>query len=364
MNEKLPKPMLDALAREAAPAKHPTADVLAAFMERALAEAEERSVSDHLAGCGECREVVFLASAAEEEALEQEVAVAAAAKAIPRRRWMPHLAWALSVAAAVVLVGGYFVRERSAMAPARQELASKKAAEPVMEQSEQSREVTAAPSASSMVTPPGEVKSRPAAGTAMTLPAKKAQPASADMVAVKSGEAAKTTELDTTTETAKAAPTIVIGGALPAAAPTAPKSNGFVPSQDEAGGQYSATPSLGYSVNRALQAAHADWRVTAQGQLEHLTPDGWTRVLADHASAFRAVSVVGGGVWAGGDRGALFHSSDEGQHWKKVSLNPEGGTESAAIVTIRFADPRHGVVTTDSGSSYATADGGVTWTKQ
>ena len=62
MNENIPKPILDALAREATPADHPSADVLAAFVEHALGEAEKQSVTDHLARCGECREIVFLAS--------------------------------------------------------------------------------------------------------------------------------------------------------------------------------------------------------------------------------------------------------------------------------------------------------------
>ena len=69
MNDKLPKPMLDALAGEPAPVEHPSPGVLAAFVERTLGEGENRSVTNHLAHCGECREVVFLASGVAEEAM-------------------------------------------------------------------------------------------------------------------------------------------------------------------------------------------------------------------------------------------------------------------------------------------------------
>jgi len=46
---------------------HPDADLLTAFAERSLPEFERASVLDHLARCGECREVVALALPASEE---------------------------------------------------------------------------------------------------------------------------------------------------------------------------------------------------------------------------------------------------------------------------------------------------------
>ncbi len=45
---------------------HPDADILAAFSERSLAELERAQVLDHLARCGECRDVVALALPASE----------------------------------------------------------------------------------------------------------------------------------------------------------------------------------------------------------------------------------------------------------------------------------------------------------
>ena len=48
----------------AQPDFHPDADVLNAFVEHALPEAERLRVVAHMADCSHCREVVFLARAA------------------------------------------------------------------------------------------------------------------------------------------------------------------------------------------------------------------------------------------------------------------------------------------------------------
>ena len=64
MNQNLPKPMLEGLGRQPLPADHPSADLLTAFAENALAGDEYRRTADHLSRCGECREILFLASSA------------------------------------------------------------------------------------------------------------------------------------------------------------------------------------------------------------------------------------------------------------------------------------------------------------
>ena len=108
------------------------------------------------------------------------------------------------------------------------------------------------------------------------------------------------------------------------------------------------------------------WRVSSDGHLEHSTTPGiWTLVLADQGVTFHVVSVVAVNVWAGGSGGALFHSSDGGQSWSKALLtSSSAGTETGTIVSIRFSDAEHGVVTTDGGSRWTTSDGGVTWIKE
>ncbi len=95
-----------------------------------------------------------------------------------------------------------------------------------------------------------------------------------------------------------------------------------------------------------------------------MTPDQWTRVLEDQPVSFRAVAAVGNDIWAGGNSGALFHSSDGGEHWSKVSLAANSNVESGAVISIRFDDEQHGVVATDSGTRWTTTDGGLNWLTQ
>ncbi|HTS37607.1 MAG TPA: YCF48-related protein [Candidatus Solibacter sp.] len=57
----IPKIVLARLKADAAATKHPDADVLTAFAERALSARERAGVIEHLARCGDCREVVAMA---------------------------------------------------------------------------------------------------------------------------------------------------------------------------------------------------------------------------------------------------------------------------------------------------------------
>lgn len=380
MSQRLPKPMLDALARESAPAEHPSPDVLAAFVERTLPDGENRSVTSHLAHCGECREVVFLASGASEHgASEQKVAPGAQAR--PRWRWMPHLAWALPLVSVMLLVGGYFERHRETTTVVGPELASKAASEAPIRPTEQSQSAASAPAAPVVVAPaPAGSAGRPASTQRLTAkPAttttsvKKAAPENLGVVAMNAAAPpVEDRSLRAKAETPaplRGRPVNATNGALGGVAPS-PKASGFAPSagESEAVRQFGAADSLNLSVNRAVtgaaRVAHPGWRITAQGQLEHLTSDGWTSVFPGQAIVFRTVSVMGEQVCAGGDGGALFQSDDRGAHWKRVTLGSPGDAETSAIVSIRFDDPQHGVVATASGSSYRTSDGGVTWTKQ
>jgi hypothetical protein len=67
MKHQLPQSARDALARQTAADEHPSADLLNGFLERALAAGENARVTAHLASCAECRDIVFLASTANED---------------------------------------------------------------------------------------------------------------------------------------------------------------------------------------------------------------------------------------------------------------------------------------------------------
>jgi hypothetical protein len=98
---KLPK-IVQARLQRSAPAtaeSHPDADLLTAFAERTLATRERDQVLEHLARCGNCRDVVALALPAS-EAVVPSIAASAA-----RTGWLslPVLRWGV-VAAGVVLL--------------------------------------------------------------------------------------------------------------------------------------------------------------------------------------------------------------------------------------------------------------------
>src|SRR5229473_1640673 len=100
----LPQIVHQRLKAPPSPGIHPDADVLTAFGERSLPEAERAVVLDHLARCGDCREVLALALPASEAAdfaTEGHV-----------RGWLgwPRVRWAL-VAAGIVAAASVGVEQ-------------------------------------------------------------------------------------------------------------------------------------------------------------------------------------------------------------------------------------------------------------
>ena len=121
------------------------------------------------------------------------------------------------------------------------------------------------------------------------------------------------------------------------------------------------------AANKLARAAlpSTRWRITANGHLERALPGtAWTRVLVDQPVAFRAVDTIGANVWAGGNGGALFHSIDQGERWNKVALSVNGHAERSPVVSIHFDNAVQGSVRTESGTTWTTSDGGLSWNKQ
>ena len=82
------------------------------------------------------------------------------------------------------------------------------------------------------------------------------------------------------------------------------------------------------------------------------------------APVFRAIAVNGDDVWAGGVAGALYHSTDAGDHWLKIMPNSAGAPLTGDIVALDFPDAQHGRITTSNSESWITSDAGQTWQKQ
>ena len=392
MTERLPKSMVDALARGTTPAEHPSADLLSAFVERALGEDETQGVAEHLTRCAECREVVFLASVVIETPADEREKVldsrAAAgvqtAIAVPkvaevtRLRRNPAWLWAAAVAAVLVVAGGFVLYQREGDGKAPTELASAPAqplerpAQAVVEnRGEKSLQAVAV---EPKIAPPATAaKTQAKASPQLVLDNRKEAGSGSRDLELARGVAAPPPS-GTETQPGAMAPNVAsatagaaVGGPVQMA-PAVPRANGFVSPKGEGEQSFGAASSAQFTPQSAtisvLQALHPGWRITAQGHLEHRTQEGWTRALTEQTGPCRVVATLGTNVWAGGDGGMLYRSTDGGQSWRKVALNAAGSPEKGAIVTIRFEDGERGTVTTDGGSTYATSDGGANWTKQ
>jgi hypothetical protein len=81
---------------------------------------------------------------------------------------------------------------------------------------------------------------------------------------------------------------------------------------------------------------------------------------------FRAVSVSSNAaeVWAGGSGGTLYHTLDAGNSWARVLPSAAGLALTGDILSIKFSDPRTGTVTTSTAEVWITPDNGQTWHKQ
>src|ERR1700729_1785507 len=104
----VPKIVMKRLQETAAAEAHPDADVLTAFAEQSLSEAERTGVMEHLARCNDCREVVTLALPASEA-----VAVAATSRS-SRGGWFgwPFLRWGVAIAGIIAIVSFGIVQYR------------------------------------------------------------------------------------------------------------------------------------------------------------------------------------------------------------------------------------------------------------
>src|SRR5580693_7563183 len=101
----VPKIVQKRLQETAGAEAHPDADLLTAFAEQSLSEAERTGVMEHLARCNDCREVVALALPASE-------AVAVAATSRSSRGGWPFLRWGVAIAGIIAIASFGIVQYR------------------------------------------------------------------------------------------------------------------------------------------------------------------------------------------------------------------------------------------------------------
>jgi len=422
----VPKIVLDRLRACAPDGGHPDPDVLTAFAEQTLSPAERESVLQHLAQCGDCREVIAVALPASVSVLVPQVAPEAEEVAVTpvrqektrRNRFGWHgLRWAAATAGVVVVASVLMLRPGKPSQPTVAGVinpAESKAAETAASQ-------PAAPSAdqfslsASVKTDEGQIRkadaARAEAKSKLLTPSKavrertdlaKLEPGVTLPEALKDGKRA---DLDAANTPAAAPPppsraeAVTVGAASETVEVTAvagpvetssttenlglmgrnmqslpiEKAKPPVQGQEErlATAVRTKKQALGASSNYALAAENAlqpapaaNWRLS-EGALERSLSAGlsWQTVLrSDHSLLCHAVR--GNDIWAGGQAGTLFHSTDGGTTWTQLHPAVKDQQLTADISGIELQKPGEAAITTGNGESWTTADNGKTWTKK
>jgi hypothetical protein len=314
---------------------HPTADVLTAFAEARLASGERKQVLTHLAVCRECREVVALtAGDLPLKPVEKET----------RNRWW-NLRWATALAAACVV--GLVIWHSTSLPPV-----APKPVTPV-----QPTEPAAKPETPKPGEPAALTTARPNVQRRLDM-----RPAAQSPSTPRA--AAATTDLSdppppTVDERAKSGQDTLITVPLLEALKAAPHPT--LPAQTMAFQKVRPIPMKAFA---AMARRQSLWSIAPSSGLLQKSDDGgrtWTVIPVSGRANFLALSVSGQDIWAGGEDGALFHSTDDGFAWKEVPVTDGGEQLKESIIGIE-AQGSQVKVRTKAGN-WISADGGVSWRK-
>lgn len=123
----------------------------------------------------------------------------------------------------------------------------------------------------------------------------------------------------------------------------------------------SLSPSAMAPTLRRAESAAPTWKVAGGKLMKSSGQSQWEDAYPVSGSAmeFSIVNARGNDVWAGGSRASLIHSRDGGQTWETVKL---GDNASGTIVSIITGTMSVQVKTSDN-QTWASADGGKTWTQ-
>lgn len=92
-----------------------------------------------------------------------------------------------------------------------------------------------------------------------------------------------------------------------------------------------------------------------------ITPDGRTLLAATYERRRRAFGFVGGGPGSG-----LWRSTDDGDHWQRLTSGLPSGDDGRIGIAIAPSNPAivYAAVENRKGGVFRSTDGGVTWTRQ
>jgi putative zinc finger protein len=125
-----------------------------------------------------------------------------------------------------------------------------------------------------------------------------------------------------------------------------------------------ADPNLQVIGGTLSKLAVAMWNINAAGAVLRSLDGGkkWQPVAIDPRSKFTVVASSGNSVWAGGNGGALYHSTNGGAQWVKVIPTDGVNILSSDISKIQLDDALHGSVFAGQ-ERWTTSDGGKSWSR-
>jgi hypothetical protein len=403
--ESLPKLVVKRLQSPVADS-HPDADLLTAFAERSLAAAERDHMVEHLARCGDCREVVSLALPPQ---LDSQPVVHRSENWF---RWplLRGSAWHwTAVAAGVVLIASIGVMQ--------------------LRRQQGSELASNIPQAKPAITAPTPSVKRPSSDAAPetrtqkdTLATRHVQTTENKRAQSRASQNPTPAPAPQTAEPAEALAQSQIQDQL-IQSKTAEQSPAYANRVDKAkpalpqGSPAMAPAPLLHTDPTLLKGSPAPrWTISAGGVLQRSFDGGKTwldvNVVVDDSALdrrqktqmttpeapadstaeaqpaaqaegkkqadfkakqsavaptiFRALSVSSNAseVWAGGSGGTLYHSVDAGNSWVGVLPSGVGLVLTGDILSIQFSDPRNGTITTSTSEVWTTPDDGQTWQKQ
>lgn len=370
----VPKIVVNRLQELAADRMHPEAEMLAAFAEQLLPPSERTLVINHLGSCAECRQVMVLAMPA---AAELVVKVRGA-----RGGWLswPVLRWGFASATILALISvgilEYEHRDRG-----YEEIASRSA----RAASAENQGVSQVPEQSHAVQPAQQSavrrQTRISGKGLNALHDDQTARVAGDLKA-SAGSGPVTDRLQSLLETTTAAqnqpPDQLIqhqserqsyasSDVVKAKAAVVPQSpSGPVASS----GAPNISPQMSPSV---LTGVSTRWAISAAGGLQRSSDAGKTWADVDVIPAtgksetelvFRSVAAIGSEVWAGGSSAVLYHSGDAGARWQKVFPSTAGATPTGDINQIDIFDRQGLTISTSTGETWTTSDGGKSWQRQ
>ena len=417
-----------ALPGQTAPEQaHPDADVLTAFAEQALSATERDGVFEHLARCGDCRELVALALPAADIggapiAVETDADRATGSRAgapAPHKlnfAW-PTLRWAalaagVAVAAAMLLV--HPGKLNQAVLPSAQRAAVPAASGPQIATSPAASSSVAIPSTDQLAVlakteepqPKPELRAskKLKAGQAVTPPHPTEYGTLLTDNKKDSGRADKPSaalpaESFANDASARrgATETVEGSGAAAAVAPAASAAGGLM-ARNEMPAIQKAKPALqemGADERQKTQAAVVSG--PARSQARNLMSMSAAKLTssASPALAHNATWAIAAGVlqrsldsgqswqdalradhpllcyashdedvWTGGQAGTLFHSADSGVTWLQVQPSIKALPLNSDITHIDVRGPAEVVISTSNHEIWSSADSGKTWAKK